>query len=137
MNEKIPQNNQAELSPEQTEEDRLELESYLAANPEPITETEKIPYGEELAEQMEKIFSDFENDFPLSELIAIETEEEAMASDFRKQAYAANILLCAFFKKIAKETDISSQELAQLDERKRAISMAIGIINVSGINRHE
>ena len=105
------------------------------AQPE-VSEIERVPYTKEMAETMEITFLEFESRFPLDQLFAIETKEEALKSLLRESAKAESVYLHELFRYIVEKTDISKEEEKKIEERRKRISMAIGMIN-SGKVRHD
>jgi len=135
MNEKMPQNNM-ESTEEQEKRGEEELAYYLQNHPELIEKIERVPYEEKYAEEMEKLFFNFESEFPLDQLIAITTKEEALESELRNRAKEALIPIHSYIKKIMKETEVPNEVEQKIEDRREKISMAVGFIN-SGRVRHE
>ncbi len=140
MNENLEQNNnirkKIETPEDQERKDNERLKAYLAEHPEIIPPKEKKSYKKEFQEKMETMFSDFEAEFSLDELSAITTEEEARKSLLRESAKKALVPLHKLFNEIRDTTDISSEDFDTIEQRRKRISMAVGLIN-SGMLRHE
>lgn len=107
------------------------------AHPEILTKPEKIPYTQDMADKIEEWFWDFEERFPLDQLHAIETEEEANKSELREVAKEVSKDLHKIIKETIEGTNISKEDELKIEERRKRISMAIGhIVTETGKVRH-
>jgi len=135
MNEGIPQNN-IESDEDREKRGEAELAYYLENHPEINEIVEKVPYGEEHSEEIEKILSEFESEAVMSELFSITTKEEALESDLRNNAKEALTLIFSYVKKLNKEVVVPGDIMQKIEERKDELSRAVGFVN-SGKVRHD
>ena len=74
--------------------------------------------------------------FPIDQLMAIETEEEALSSELREGAKVAYREIHQFIKNNLEGSNLSSAQLSEIELRRKKLSMAVGMIN-SGRLRHD
>lgn len=99
---------------------------------------EKLPFTQEVADQIEEWFWDFEERFPLEKLNAINTIEEAEESEFRTVANEVYKKMHTFLINVLDTYDMPANMLIDITKRSHDISKAVGFISViSGKVRHE
>lgn len=136
MNEmyKEPNTDQQKLSEEQEEQ----YEQWAKDNPEIVIAPEDLrECGPEIAEFEEMIMS-FESTHSLAELLLIIdlAPEEAPKHPIREPAKNALIPIVAKMNILEKETNISSEEYAELKERYKRLSRAVGMINNNRVDHN-
>jgi len=131
----IGKNNNTEEADEKLYKEGEEmLKEYLKNN----QDIEKIPYTKEHTEKIENLLSSFEERFPLDQLMSITTAEKARVSPLRDAAKKEYENIHYHVMQIKEKTDISSDELDRLIEKKTKILLAIGFVNdILGKVRHE
>lgn len=92
--------------------------------------------GPEVAE-LEKMFSDFETNHSIDELLLITdlTPEDAPNHPIREPARIAVGEICNKLRTLEKETNIDPTKYQELNDRYRTLSRAVGIIN-NGVVDH-
>lgn len=124
-----------EAMDEQLKEGYEQSALYESEHADELSKLKETVTTPEIFEQVEQLFIDFESKFPLDQLIAIETEEEAISSELREGAKESYKVIHQFLKENLSGSGISSQQSSEIESRRKRISMAIGMIN-SGRVRH-
>lgn len=136
MYEEIPK----ALSPEELEKLAGEsfLEHYIQTHPDKFQDIPLENRREHETERaaFESMINDFESNYPLEDLLAILTAEEAMNHPLRESAKKALMPICEQLNILKDETNISEGVYENLKMRWKKISDAVGYIN-SGKVRHE
>jgi hypothetical protein len=132
MNENMPIGPTPEELRQREEEEMLQ--AYLKDHPDEIVEVRRGS-GLEI-EKVEALISAFKEKFPLAELCALTTEQEARESGLRDEAKEALKPVTSLIRELEDKTDITSEELTRLKMEYRQLSLAVGFIN-SGRIRHE
>lgn len=121
--------------------DEMDREGYELAyeyeqeHPDMFVEVEKNETNQQV-ELFKALIDAFEANFPLEQLNAIETKEEALNSKLREAAIPVSNELHERFKSLSKTTKISTEEVSEIEAKLKNISKAIGFIN-SGKVRHD
>lgn len=102
-------------------------------HPELFVEVEKTAYTPEVALEIEKQCSDFEERFPLDQLLSLETAEQALASELRTLA----VREYQFLKDAINKIDIPTEQQAEVASRLKKIVLAVGFVTADGKCRHE
>jgi hypothetical protein len=103
-------------------------EEYWVLNPElPKPET-KRESGPEILE-VEVLIVSFELKFPVQELMAINSFDEALKNPLRIGAVETLRPILKRIETLKKETDINQVKLDELENKYRELSRAIGILN--------
>lgn len=113
-----------ELNPEQI----AQYEAYMEANPEPPVPEKERESGQEVLE-LEALIASCESKYPIEELYLILTQEVALNNSARNELKQEIIPILKSLQKLEKETDISSDKLAELKLKYKHLSNAIGFIN--------
>jgi hypothetical protein len=92
------------------------------------TENERLPDSTEKIASVETQIESFKEKYPLDELMAIQTEEEANGSEIRTPARHALGPILSEIKLLA-ATNISDERLVELGGEFRVLSRAVGTIN--------
>lgn len=102
------------------------------------TNNEKLPLTQEIADQIEEWFYDFETRFSLEKLSAISDIETARDDESRTTAQNVSTELTKFMTGVINQYDLPTSVTKRIARRLVEINNAVGLIDYEkGIVRHD
>jgi len=115
-----------------------QYDQWRKDHPEIVMAPEDLRECEPEIAELEEMFTEFESEHSLEELLLIAnlTPQEAPKHPIREPARKALILIVAKLKMLGKETNISSEKHGELRAKYMQLSRAVGIINNNKIDHN-